>query len=243
MEAILRDEQIIRLEEMDQAHWWTKSRLRLISKIVRAQMPTNSYIFEIGAGSGGSLKHLRDSGFRVSALEPTKYGANICRELGIDVHSETIESLKVWPKNIDLIMMLDVLEHIENDKQALAIIHEKTSSHTKLMITVPNDQRLWSKLDEDVFHFRRYEFDNLQEALNAAGWKVIYWQYWMVLLKPIVKFRRRIMRGDFTSETKKPNFLLNKLLYFICVAENLIPFVKNISGTSIIMFCEKNSDT
>lgn len=235
----MRDEQILRLEEMDSRHWWAKNRLKIISKTVKGCGIGDSCIFEIGAGSGFTLKYLKDCGFKVLALEPTQYGAKSCREFGIETINNTLESLNQLPPKVGCILLLDVLEHIEKDVKSLRRLFDLADENTFLIITVPADPRLWSKLDEDVSHFRRYTRITLLTALEQSGWTTLYFRYWMSILKPIVWIRRQIIKGDFNSETRLPSKPINNLLSKIVNLEYKISLIGKIPGTSIIAVARK----
>ena len=229
----MRDEQILRLEEMDSRHWWTTTRLHLIySSLSRLQLKM-PIIFEIGAGSGGTLGFLKSQGCEVLALEPTEYGAAACRKLGIETINSTFENSIEWPNQVGCVLLLDVLEHIENDNLALESIYQKAKIGTFLVISVPADPKLWSKLDTDVLHFRRYTIKSLTQTVSSSGWDIVSMRYWMSLLKPLVQFRRSIMKGDFASETKMPNLIVNMILKIVVGFESKIPYLGRIPGTTI----------
>ncbi len=235
----MRDEQILRLEEMDSRHWWTQTRLKIVSKNVISCNLGDSRIFEIGAGSGGTLKHLKNKGFQVLALEPTLYGSTKCRSLGIETLEISFESLDQWPSNIGCILLLDVLEHIEDDLSTLRKLFNLADHGTHLVLTVPADPKLWSKLDEDVSHYRRYTLKSILNALEGSGWEIKSYRYWMSILKPVVWFRRKIIRGDFNSETRLPPTLVNTLLTLMVDCEAVFPVIGKIPGTTIMLVARK----
>lgn len=235
----MRDEQILRLEEMDSRHWWTRSRLGLIKSHVRKLNLGMSRIFEIGAGSGGTLSDLKKEGYSVIALEPTLYGANNCAKNGIETINLSIEDLKVIPSNTGCLLLLDVLEHLADDKKILQKLCNASDDNTFLIVTVPADMKLWSQLDLDVYHHKRYEKNEIYRILSETGWTVQSQRYWMSILKPVAKFRRKRMNADFYSETKLPNLLLNFTLFALVSIEKMIPIMGRIPGTSILTVAKK----
>lgn len=235
----MRDEQILRLEEMDSRHWWTRSRLALIISHVDKLDIGMKRIFEIGAGSGGTLDELKHKGYSVMALEPTLYGANNCTQKGIETLNISIEDLKVLPSNTGCLLLLDVLEHLDDDRKILKKLFDASTQNTFLIITVPADMKLWSQLDLDVYHHRRYEKNEISQLLNETGWIVQNQRYWMSLLKPVAKLRRKRMNADFYSETKLPNQLINFVLFTLVSIEKMIPIIGRIPGTSILTVAKK----
>ena len=80
----------------------------------------------------------------------------------ISISNESIEFLS---KKFDTIMYLHVLEHIENDKKELQNAISKLNPDGYLVIMVPAHQKIYSKLDKAVGHYRRYEKEFFTENL------------------------------------------------------------------------------
>lgn len=79
---------------------------------------------------------------------------------------------KVLPgEKVDLVLLLDVLEHCKDDLQVLIDVRNSTfiKEDTLFIITLPSHQELWSKHDLFLAHFRRYKTDQLQNLIRAAG--------------------------------------------------------------------------
>jgi SAM-dependent methyltransferase len=72
----------------------------------------------------------------------------------------------------DSAICINVIEHIEDDKQALRNIRERLTPDGKLIVLVPAHPWLFNSLDEAVGHFRRYTRDTLTASLTAGGWKI-----------------------------------------------------------------------
>lgn len=72
-------------------------------------------------------------------------------------------------KHIDVVLLLDVLEHIRDDRQFLESLYEsgRIDENTTFIVTVPAFQRLFSAHDEMLGHYRRYRLDELR-ALTSA---------------------------------------------------------------------------
>ncbi len=68
-----------------------------------------------------------------------------------------------WPDTD--VVMLDVLEHIEDDREALTILHSLLERGGYAVLTVPALQVFWSIHDEVNRHYRRYSRRLLQQRL------------------------------------------------------------------------------
>jgi len=72
----------------------------------------------------------------------------------------------------DLIFSSNVLEHIEDDVSVLVNMKDKLSESGKIYLYLPAKMLLWSRLDEEVGHFRRYEISEIENKCKQAGLKV-----------------------------------------------------------------------
>jgi len=75
-------------------------------------------------------------------------------------------------ESMDTVVCLNVLEHIEDDMQALRNIHSALSTGGRAIILVPHGQEIFGTLDSALGHFRRYSHATLQQRLEEAGFRV-----------------------------------------------------------------------
>jgi len=72
----------------------------------------------------------------------------------------------------DTIIMINVLEHIEDDVAALAGARRVLRPGGRLIVFVPALQALYSKIDELVGHYRRYHLAPLAGLAEGAGFTI-----------------------------------------------------------------------
>lgn len=94
---------------------------------------------------------------------------------------------KIKPKGFDTILMMDVLEHIEDDTNFLKgkvkpFLKDRDS---KIILTVPAFQSLFSKHDEVLKHYRRYNIKNLKEVCRKSGLEISNYHYFFFSLLPL----------------------------------------------------------
>ena len=75
------------------------------------------------------------------------------------------------------VVMLNVLEHIEDDVQALKNLHSLMKPQGRLLLLLPAFSALFGPLDACAGHFRRYEAVAAAHTLRKAGFRVQEWQY------------------------------------------------------------------
>lgn len=74
--------------------------------------------------------------------------------------------------NVDTVVCLNVLEHIEDDTSVLRRLYQALPPGCKVVFLVPFNPRLYSRFDEEIGHFRRYSKAELEEKMRVAGLKV-----------------------------------------------------------------------
>lgn len=132
-------------------------------------------ILDFGAGMGTFAELLRQRGFKVSCIE---YDDNLRtylkNKLGYTVYKIPNE---VVSQSTHYIYSLNVLEHIENDEEALKDLHNILDKNGLLYLYVPAFTVLYSTMDKKVRHFRRYRYRELKQKLEKAGFTIKKWQY------------------------------------------------------------------
>jgi Methyltransferase domain len=89
-----------------------------------------------------------------------------------------------------MVVMLDVLEHIEDDHAALSTLRRRMEPGSVLMLTVPAMQWAFSSWDTELGHHRRYSRRRLGDDLRDAGFTVQSTSYLFPELFPILVVRR-----------------------------------------------------
>ena len=79
------------------------------------------------------------------------------------------DSLQTIDEAADLIFSSNVLEHIEDDISILKEMASKLSINGKIYLYLPAKMLLWSSLDEEVGHYRRYEINELRNKCQKVG--------------------------------------------------------------------------
>jgi SAM-dependent methyltransferase len=81
------------------------------------------------------------------------------------------------PAPFDLILMLDVLEHVANVGKILANAGRILAVDGRVVVTVPAFERLWTSHDDMNHHVKRYTADDLRSTLQASGLAVFETRY------------------------------------------------------------------
>ena len=82
------------------------------------------------------------------------------------------DSLQTISGSVDLIFSSNVLEHIEDDISVLKEMSNKLSINGKIYLYLPAKMILWTSLDQEVGHYRRYEINELKIKCQKVGLKI-----------------------------------------------------------------------
>ena len=141
-----------------------------------------SPIVEVGAGSGNFSEELYNKfkelpRFKLFAFEPS---ANMY--LLLKNRFKNIDNIKTFgdyfkseidlSDDINTILYINVLEHIEMDKEELISSYKKLNPGGRVIVFVPALQFLFSSLDKQLGHYRRYDKKRLTDLLKIAGFQV-----------------------------------------------------------------------
>ena len=157
--------------------------------LISEAMPNyNNFIVKTANVAFGKPSQLIDFGAGIGTLSlifREKYNIEpLCVEVDkknqeylLERNFQFFEDLTSIPNNSDAIFSSNVLEHIEDDLSVLKIMREQLDSGGRLCLYLPAKMLLWSKLDEAVGHYRRYEISELRAKCEEAGFKIINVHY------------------------------------------------------------------
>lgn len=198
-------------------HWWFVARRAILDMLIRNRIapPHGARILEAGCGTGGNLAMLARHG-SVDALEYDGEARALADAQGVGrIEAGMLpDRIGFDGAHYDLIALLDVLEHVEEDRASLAALRARLVPGGRILLTVPAVPWLWS--DHDVLHHhkRRYTLAGLRDVAEAAGLKVESIGYFNSLLFPLAMVMRtahRLLRRTAPLDAR-PSPPVNALL-------------------------------
>lgn len=207
---------------LEDRHWWFVARRRILDKMLAGlPLPSDAQILEAGCGTGGNLAMLARYG-HVYGMEANAEAIKLASAKGVaEVCAGYLPNDIPFPeKNFDLIVLFDVLEHLDDDAAALSALRARLKPGGWLLVTVPAFPFLWSGHDEIHHHKRRYRARSLRALTESAGYHVRYLSYFNTWLLPLIAVARLASGKEGEgSAGSMPNKFLNTLLTKIFASE------------------------
>ncbi len=205
-----------RMAEHDSTHWWYRARRDVLASVIARQvkLPKGARVLEIGCGTGHNLPMLSRFG-TVDAVEIDNAARAVAEtRLGRPISAASLPELAGVPDGrYDLVALLDVLEHVEDDVAALSSIARRLTPDGALLLTVPQYPWMWSGHDVANHHHRRYVRATLKDAAKRAGLKFDLLSSFNSLLFPFAAAQRLLARiaGKEGSDDMPPPEPVNAL--------------------------------
>ena len=225
-----------------EVHWYYQSKIQPLiaytKKLLRNNIPLT--IVDVGSGSGFfaiSLEREFGNSIKKVYLVDINYTAE---EISATAGAKIEKTLRI-PDKIEngLVILMDVLEHIEDDLQMLKDIKAASSGdNNHYFITVPAFNSLWSGHDVSLGHYRRYKIDMLEKILNQAHFNISNSYYLYGSLFPMVWTARKLdnlkKNKDATSNMKPFSPLVNKILLGITSIDMKLASANKLCGVTCV---------
>lgn len=162
------------------------SELRNYNKFVQTLMKEHirkGLVLDFGCGFGDFAKHLNDLGWECDGVEVDQKANLESQKKGIKTFNSLSEVKKFYP----VVVSLNVLEHIEDDVKILKNLFDLIEKEGSLVLYLPASNTVWSNMDTEVGHIRRYSKKEINEKLHTVGFTVSHSRYkdfggWLILL-------------------------------------------------------------
>lgn len=233
-----------RYMEITNKHWWWLSRKNIIDKFLEkfSKDKKKLKILDYGSGTGINTEILKKYG-EVFIYEPHLAARNF--SISKYKYLTILDNNKNSKDKFDIILLADVLEHIKDHNEEIALIKDLLSQDGRLLITVPAHKYLFTKKDESLQHYRRYTKPELFNLLNQNQFEIEFLSYFNFFLSmiiiPITLFYKIIKLSHIEKVESVPNKFINKLFYFIFSFEKyfLSNKIKLPYGISLIAVAKK----
>lgn len=232
-------------------HWWFRGRERILTSVVERELgatPSARRVLSVGSGPREGMRWLRGiagtSGFiagtdgdPTGALRASSAPSGDAPPLVV----AAADAPPFAPRSFDVVLALDVIEHLDDDAAALRACHELVSSGGLLVVTVPAGPSLWGRQDVVSGHRRRYTRRTLAGAFARAGLpRPSRLAYFNSLLYPpvaAVRWTRRLLRAPGSGsdfDGARPGLVNDALAAIFRAERHLVGRVPFPAGVSLL---------
>jgi len=239
-------------------------RKDLIKKILKHENVKDKSCLEIGYGSGYILAMCADFGLYCYGYDFSPHARLVAQRnilLNNDLHKRIVlfnNEAEMFQKKYDFVLAFEVLEHIENDNEAILKWIQLLKNGGKLILSVPAHKKRFNALDLSVGHYRRYDKDDFTHLItnNNLAIEHIYSYGFPVtniteFVSAIIVWFNRKSHNTQTKEVLTQKSFEGKTSFFIRFISNnfvLSPFyliqsffIKSNLGTGYIV-CTKRTE-
>jgi SAM-dependent methyltransferase len=223
-------------EKTPSRHPWELARSKVVMDIIEDHLPqlseVGTEVLDIGCGDSWLIEQIAkdysqahltavDTAFSKELLEAYRKKF-VTDQFHFDTDlSRALQGIE----KVDLVLLLDVIEHIEDEIQFLRNLikkQEAVTNDTLFLITVPAFQSLFSAHDEFLGHYRRYNRKILTNRLESSGLEVIKTGYFFSSLVPprsFIKFlevsrlKSKKVKGIGDHQKSSIDTLVERTLY------------------------------
>jgi len=206
-----------RYRDLYDHHWWWRARTQfIVESLRRVRPPQGAKILDIGCGDGLFFDRLREFG-DVEGVEPFADLVSANNPDRDRIYIRRFDNDFQPGKCYSVILMLDVLEHLEEPVAALRHVLSLLSADGIFVATLPAFMSLWTNHDVLNQHFTRYTKSAFRDVARKAGLQIIeerYLYHWTFFAKLGVRLYEQATRRDPTP-ARVPRDLVNTPLYWL----------------------------
>jgi len=229
---------------------WVKWRFEVLKNLIKKNnisLEKNYNCLDVGCGSNDfALNFENISSFSIDQTDVDAKNLENKKKGRGSFFRYDINDKDVRLKNkYDIVFLLDVLEHINNDKEFLESCYFHIKEGGFLIINVPSIPELFSKYDNAVGHHRRYSKEKLKILIAESKFKIISIKYWGFFLIPLLFLRKIMVNFSKKNDEKiikkgmdtQPKIVLSTINFLKFLEMNIIKI--NILGSSLITIIKK----
>ena len=238
------------MNAVEDRHWWFRARRRILGHLLARLVPAcgdrRPRLLDLGCGCGANLAAYArcfdawgmDLSHPAAAFARRRVGARVC--LG-----RLPDELPFPPETFDAVVMSDVLEHLDDDRSAVAGAMALLRAGGVFVATVPAGQWLFAPRDVAHHHRRRYARRSLRALFDGLPARVeLLSHYHCALFVPAAAVRlwTRLRGRDRVADLSVPRGPINRSLELIFQFErHLLSRIRLPIGLSLVCAARKTA--
>jgi len=218
-------------------HFWIQGKHLIIKDLVNQAKPGS--LLDIGCGTGSLLLSLSSKVDSITGIDLSEKAVKHCRQIMPQANFVEGEAtqLRFADNSFDLVLALDVIEHVSEDKSVISEAYRVLKPGGRLILSAPAFPWLFSQRDSAAGHLRRYRRSELVSLLKDSDLKTDYLNYYIFFLFPLLILSRLLRLPE-----KDPAPFLNSFFTFICQAEaKMSRYISFPWGSTLITVARKKN--
>jgi len=200
-DANMAEEILVGLAGAVRRHPWWAARAGLTLRLLdRLGVGPPARVLDAGCGWGVTLEALERRGYRATGLDVSRQALDRLDRPGRPlIEADLTRPVPETAEPFDAVLALDVIEHLDDDRGAVARLGALARPGGVVIVSVPALPRLFGEFDRVQGHRRRYEPETLRAAFAGSGLavdRVFFWGGWMVPVVDRQRGRPRARPGD-----------------------------------------------
>jgi ubiquinone/menaquinone biosynthesis C-methylase UbiE len=234
-----------KFNKVEQIHWWWEGRKEILKQFIGKSRPKK--ILDVGCGTGETLSFLQDTypNTQLFGIDSSNKAISFSKKRGHkNIFKASALNLPFDDNYFDIVLFLDVLEHIGNDAKAISEAKRVLKKNGRIICTNPALKFIWSEHDSNQGHKRRYSKKDVVNLAKNSNLKVEKTAYFNFLLSPAIILIRLLSRvrffKHFTSYDNSLNYdianmgVINSILKFLFTKEiQALKYIRYPFGISI----------
>lgn len=181
------------LASIEAESFWFGARNALIIWALKKHFPKFSSLLEVGCGTGFVLSGIARAfpGARLVGSEIFPAGLAFAAQRVPDVQLFQADARRLpYVEEFEIVAAFDVLEHVKEDQIVLNNLYRAVRPGGGCLVTVPQHQWLWSSVDDEACHVRRYDAEELHRKIESVGFRILASTSFVTFLLPAMLLSR-----------------------------------------------------
>jgi SAM-dependent methyltransferase len=225
--------------ELYQEHWWWRAREKVVLETISRYRPPDGWgsILDVGCGDGLFFDRLSELG-EVEGVEPAAAALSPTSKHRDRIHVGPFDESFQPGKRYSLILMLDVLEHLDDPVHPLRHALSLLEPEGVFLATVPAFNLLWTNHDDLNHHFRRYTKAAFRELARRAELRIdqaTYFSYWTCPAKLVSRVMEKVLRLQPAVPRLPPRWINDQLYALSRIEHSTLGMLPMPFGSSLMV--------
>ncbi len=200
--------------DLYQRHWWWRSREQEILRQLEGELDHSSQnqILDVGCGDGLFFEQLQRFG-QVTGIEGDPHTLTEDGPWREQIHCRLFDEGFAPDQRYDVILMLDILEHMPDPAAALTHARSLLKPDGRLIATVPAFMALWTSHDDLNHHVIRYDRRGFSKLISTSGFDTLrskFLFHWTCPVKLLIRLKEKLL-GATPAPPKVPSMIVNRI--------------------------------